>query len=99
MNEHLNGLNAQQRKAVEYGIGPGKTNDVGPLLVIAGAGSGKTATLASCGFPLVSRLSPEASEPDCRTVIELCHELGRCSNSSGKVTRISEVIISKGAAR
>ena len=43
---HLAGLNPQQREAVEYGIKPGKTNDIGPLLVIAGAGSGKTKTLA-----------------------------------------------------
>jgi DNA helicase-2/ATP-dependent DNA helicase PcrA len=40
--EHLAGLNPQQREAVEYGIKPG----VGPSLVIAGAGSGKTKTLA-----------------------------------------------------
>ena len=46
MNEHLNGLNPQQRKAVEYGKSPGKTRDVGPLLVIAGAGAGKTKALA-----------------------------------------------------
>ena len=46
MSDHLKGLNPKQREAVEYGIRPGKTNDVGPLLVIAGAGSGKTATLA-----------------------------------------------------
>jgi DNA helicase-2/ATP-dependent DNA helicase PcrA len=46
MNKHLASLNPQQRQAVEYGIKPGKTNDIGPLLVIAGAGSGKTNTLA-----------------------------------------------------
>jgi DNA helicase II / ATP-dependent DNA helicase PcrA len=44
--DHLASLNPQQRQAVEYGIKPGKTNDIGPLLVIAGAGSGKTNTLA-----------------------------------------------------
>ena len=42
---YLADLNPQQREAVEYGIKPGKTNDIGPLLVIAGAGSGKTKTL------------------------------------------------------
>lgn len=40
----LDGLNPEQRRAATYG---GAGNDVaGPLLVIAGAGSGKTATLA-----------------------------------------------------
>jgi DNA helicase-2/ATP-dependent DNA helicase PcrA len=42
---YLDGLNSEQRKAVEHGIGSGGT--IGPpLLVIAGAGSGKTNTLA-----------------------------------------------------
>ncbi len=38
-------LNAEQRIAVEHGTGP-HAGDVRPLLVIAGAGSGKTNTLA-----------------------------------------------------
>jgi DNA helicase-2/ATP-dependent DNA helicase PcrA len=42
---YLGKLNPQQRRAVEYG-GPELRNGVGPLLVIAGAGSGKTNTLA-----------------------------------------------------
>ena len=37
-------LNPEQRLAVEHGIGDPKGS--GPLLVIAGAGSGKTAMLA-----------------------------------------------------
>lgn len=38
-------LNDQQRAAVEHGIGP-NASDARPLLIIAGAGSGKTNTLA-----------------------------------------------------
>ncbi len=42
---YLDGLNPDQRRAVEHGVAPG--GDIpGPLLVIAGAGSGKTNTLA-----------------------------------------------------
>jgi ATP-dependent DNA helicase UvrD/PcrA len=40
----LRDLNPAQRAAVEYGIGAGRTP--GPLLIIAGAGTGKTKTLA-----------------------------------------------------
>ena len=40
---YLDGLNIQQRQAVEHGIDAGSD---GPLLIIAGAGSGKTNTLA-----------------------------------------------------
>ncbi len=42
---HLEKLNADQRHAVEHGIGEGRTFG-SPLLIIAGAGSGKTNTLA-----------------------------------------------------
>ncbi|HLZ05253.1 MAG TPA: ATP-dependent helicase [Bradyrhizobium sp.] len=42
---YLDGLNPEQRRAVEHGVRPNDT--VGsPLLIIAGAGSGKTNTLA-----------------------------------------------------
>ncbi len=45
-SDTLASLNAGQRRAVEHGIaGPGAI-DGGPLLIIAGAGSGKTQTLA-----------------------------------------------------
>ena len=43
---HLEKLNPQQRRAVEHGIGARDTRPAAPLLVIAGAGSGKTNTLA-----------------------------------------------------
>lgn len=43
---HLEKLNGAQRKAVEFGIGLPEGQIGGPLLIIAGAGSGKTNTLA-----------------------------------------------------
>lgn len=42
----LDPLNAEQRRAAEFGVRPGAHAESGPLLVIAGAGSGKTSTLA-----------------------------------------------------
>jgi DNA helicase-2/ATP-dependent DNA helicase PcrA len=47
--DYLAGLNPEQRAAATCGIGAGGEGDApadGPLLVIAGAGSGKTNTLA-----------------------------------------------------
>jgi DNA helicase II / ATP-dependent DNA helicase PcrA len=41
---YLDKLNPDQRRAVEHGVGPDA--DARPLLIIAGAGSGKTGTLA-----------------------------------------------------
>jgi DNA helicase II / ATP-dependent DNA helicase PcrA len=43
---HLEKLNPEQRRAVEYGVRDEASARAGPLLVIAGAGSGKTNTLA-----------------------------------------------------
>ena len=45
-SEHLSGLNSSQRAAVEYGTAGLPREIPGPLLVIAGAGTGKTSTLA-----------------------------------------------------
>src|SRR5215471_15572380 len=44
--DYLADLNQEQRCAVKHGIKDGSAFDAGPLLVIAGAGSGKTKTLA-----------------------------------------------------
>ena len=43
---YLHALNPAQRRAVEHGVVESGANIAGPLLVIAGAGSGKTNTLA-----------------------------------------------------
>jgi DNA helicase-2/ATP-dependent DNA helicase PcrA len=45
-HEYLTELNEQQRRAVKHGIDSESTTNAPPLLVIAGAGSGKTKTLA-----------------------------------------------------
>ena len=46
---YLAKLNKEQRQAVEHGVGPQADGPAKPLLVIAGAGSGKTNTLAHRG--------------------------------------------------
>src|SRR5215510_6676051 len=43
---YLEGLNREQRQAVEHGVRESNPSPGRPLLVIAGAGSGKTNTLA-----------------------------------------------------
>ena len=45
-HEYLADLNTEQRHAVELGIDAECATTAPPLLVIAGAGSGKTKTLA-----------------------------------------------------
>src|SRR2546426_11713384 len=45
-HDYLADLNQEQRRAVKHGAKDGSALDAGPLLVIAGAGSGKTKTLA-----------------------------------------------------
>jgi DNA helicase-2/ATP-dependent DNA helicase PcrA len=58
MTAYLAKLNPDQRRAVEHGVG-GSAPDDGPLLVIAGAGSGKTNTLAHrVAHLIVNRADP-----------------------------------------
>ncbi|HUP08122.1 MAG TPA: ATP-dependent helicase, partial [Caldimonas sp.] len=60
-SDPFHALNAEQRAAVEHGIAPGvrAAHVAEPLLVIAGAGSGKTLTLAS----RVARLVLAGADP------------------------------------
>src|SRR5258707_8945592 len=52
---HLDALNPEQRRAAEHGIGATDAAPGPPLLVIAGAGSGKTNTLAHRVGHLIAR--------------------------------------------
>src|SRR6516165_5032534 len=78
MSVHLDKLNPEQRRAVQYGIGSGSA---GPLLVIAGAGSGKTNTLAH----RVAHLIVNGADPhrillmtfSCRAAAEMTRRAGR----------------------
>jgi DNA helicase II / ATP-dependent DNA helicase PcrA len=45
-HDYLVDLNQEQRRAVKHGVKDGSALEARPLLVIAGAGSGKTKTLA-----------------------------------------------------
>lgn len=56
---YLEKLNPEQRRAVEHGVGNPECSLGGPLLVIAGAGSGKTNTLAHrVAHLIVNRVDP-----------------------------------------
>jgi DNA helicase-2/ATP-dependent DNA helicase PcrA len=81
----FSGLNPAQRRAVEYGIGAGDLAH-GPLLVIAGAGSGKTLTLAA----RVARLVLAGADParillltfSRRAALEMERRVGRVLNEA-----------------
>ena len=78
-------LNPAQRRAVEYGIATGDLAH-GPLLVIAGAGSGKTLTLAA----RVARLVLAGADParilmltfSRRAAVEMERRVGRVLNEA-----------------
>ena len=58
--DHLALLNAAQRRAAEYGEHVDATFAAGPLLVVAGAGTGKTMTLAHrVAHLIIEGVSPE----------------------------------------
>ena len=83
---HLEKLNPQQRRAVEHG---GKSvAEAGPLLIIAGAGSGKTATLAH----RVAHLIGQGADPrrimlltfSRRAAAEMCRRVDRIVGECGQ---------------
>ena len=87
MNDHLKGLNSQQREAVEYGIRPGKTKNIGPLLVIAGAGTGKTKTVAD----RVAHLVANGADPE--RIVLLTFSRKAAGEMTGRVRRIAASVL------
>ena len=77
---YLTELNGEQRQAVEHGIAD---DDRGPLLVIAGAGSGKTKTLAH----RVAHLIVNGADP--RRILLLTFSRRAAAELARRVQRIS----------
>jgi DNA helicase-2/ATP-dependent DNA helicase PcrA len=90
MSSYLDKLNPDQRRAVEYGVAaPGKMR---PLLVIAGAGSGKTTTL-SCR---VAHLVMNGVDP--RRILLLTFSRRASAEMAGRVERMVATAIGANAS-
>lgn len=57
---YLKKLNKQQRRAVKHGVKDGRAKPAQPLLILAGAGTGKTLTLATRVAHLLSGADPRS---------------------------------------
>lgn len=84
---YLDGLNTNQRAAVMHGVGETKP---GPLLVIAGAGSGKTNTLAH----RVAHLIANGADP--RRILLLTFSRRAASEMARRVERIAGRVLGIG---
>lgn len=85
---YLEKLNEQQRKAVEHGVGLAEGQTAGPLLIIAGAGSGKTNTLAH----RVAHLIVNGADP--RRILLMTFSRRAASEMSRRVERICKHVLS-----
>jgi DNA helicase-2/ATP-dependent DNA helicase PcrA len=79
---YLDKLNAEQRRAVEHGVAAGACAAASPLLVIAGAGSGKTNTLAH----RVAHLIVNGADP--RRILLMTFSRRAAAEMSRRVERI-----------
>ncbi|ASQ06296.1 AAA family ATPase [Sinorhizobium meliloti] len=84
---HLEKLNERQRCAVEYGIGAEEGTQAGPLLIIAGAGSGKTNTLAH----RVAHLIVNGADP--RRILLMTFSRRAAAEMSRRVERICAQVL------
>jgi DNA helicase-2/ATP-dependent DNA helicase PcrA len=80
---YLDTLNSEQRRAVEHGVSELDCRSGGPLLVIAGAGSGKTNTLAH----RVTHLIVNGADP--RRILLMTFSRRAAAEMTRRVERIS----------
>lgn len=88
---YLEKLNAQQRMAVEHGTLDGTGHISGPLLVIAGAGSGKTNTLAH----RVAHLVVKGADP--RRILLMTFSRRAAAEMARRVERICVQVLGSNA--
>ena len=84
---HLEKLNPEQRRAVEHGVGGPNATPCGPLLVVAGAGSGKTSTLAH----RVAHLIINGADP--RRLLLMTFSRRAAAEMTRRVERIARAVI------
>lgn len=89
---YLEKLNEQQRKAVEHGVGLVDGHVAGPLLIIAGAGSGKTNTLAH----RVAHLIVNGADP--RRILLMTFSRRAASEMARRVERICKQVLGANSA-
>lgn len=89
---YLEKLNDRQREAVEHGIGLPDGRIGGPLLIIAGAGSGKTNTLAH----RVAHLIVNGADP--RRILLMTFSRRAASEMTRRVQRICRQVLGDNAA-
>ncbi len=88
---YLDTLNPEQRSAVEHGVRERDTTPSAPLLVIAGAGSGKTNTLAH----RVAHLIVNGADP--RRILLMTFSRRAASEMSRRVERIARKVLGNNA--
>jgi len=86
---YLDKLNPAQRRAVEHGVGSDRAS---PLLVIAGAGSGKTNTLAQ----RVAHLIVMGADP--RRILLMTFSRRAAAEMTRRVERIARKVMGDGAS-
>jgi len=89
---YLEKLNDHQREAVEHGVGLADGTIGGPLLIIAGAGSGKTNTLAH----RVAHLIVNGADP--RRILLMTFSRRAASEMARRVQRICRQVLGDNAA-